>query len=93
MISPDREAIERAFDRVRVFPNFRPADRIWWLYLREAEQRWLEPNEHAGIPVAHDGVKAFPENLPDELTRWLALRSEIEHLIRSEIASLGTAQP
>ncbi len=78
------ERLRIAFDRIRDLPAFVPADRIWWLYLREAVQHWLEKHEHAGIRIAHDGVKAFPENLPDESQRWLALRSEVERLLKRE---------
>lgn len=81
MIPPEVEALARAFESIRRFPDFRPADRIWWLYLREAVQRWLEKHEDPGIRSAHDGVKAFPENLPDERARWLNLRAAVVELL------------
>lgn len=83
-MTAELEAIARTFEKVREKPCFHPGDRIWWLYLREAVQGWLERHEDAGIRAAHDGVKAFPENLPDEGPRWLALRAEVERLLNSE---------
>ncbi|MCM0001106.1 MAG: hypothetical protein NBV68_17165 [Erythrobacter sp.] len=71
-------------DRVRDLVDFYPGDRIWWLYVREAVQHWLEKHEDPAIRVAHDGVKAFPENLPDERTRWLTLRDQVQALLDRE---------
>lgn len=81
MIAPEVEGLARAFECIRRFPDFRPADRIWWLYLREAVQQWLEKHEEPAIRSAHDGVKAFPENLPDERRRWLDLRAAVVQVL------------
>jgi len=81
MIAPEVEDLARVIERISRFPDFRPADRIWWLYLREEVQRWLEKHEDAELRAAHDGVKAFPENLPNERARWLDLRLAVVHLI------------
>ncbi len=84
MTKPDLEALARTFERVRDMPDFRPGDRIWWLYLREAVQHWLERNEDPAIRAAHDSLKAFPENLRDERTRWLTLRDQVQALLERE---------
>ncbi len=76
------EQLRFAFDRLRAFPDFRPHQRIWWIYLRVAVERWLERNEDVAIRAAHDGIKAFPENLPDERTRWLDLRAAVAHVLQ-----------
>ena len=90
MITPEVEGLARAFESIRRFPDFRPADRIWWLYLREAVQQWLERHEDAAIRAAHDGVKAFPENLPDERARWLNLRAAVVEVLECYGPSLRT---
>lgn len=77
MIPPEVEDLARSFERIRRFTAFHPADRVWWLYLREGVQRWLEKNEDPALCSAHDGVKAFPENLPDEPARWRNLRTAV----------------
>lgn len=81
MTPPEGEDLARAFEPIRRFPDFHPADRIWWLYLRQGVERWLEKHEDAGIRAAHNSVKAFPENLPDERALWLDLRAAVVQVL------------
>lgn len=74
------EQLQFAFERVSAFTDFRPGERIWWIYLRVAAEQWLESNEDPAIRAAHSAVKAFPEHLPDERDRWLDLRAAVAAL-------------
>ncbi len=69
--------LRRTFDRVTGIEAFRPGDRIWWLYLREAVAQVLFHHHLAELRAAHDAVKAFPENLPNEAACWLRLRDAV----------------
>lgn len=73
--------LRRTFERVKDFQGFRPDQRVWWIYMRVAVERWLERNEDAQVRAAHDQIKAFPENLPDEAARWIALRNAVAAVI------------
>lgn len=80
----DFDALSRAYGRIRGLPDFHPGDRIWWFYLREAVQRWLERHEDADLRNALNGVKEFPEKLPDENSRWLDLRQAVENVLERQ---------
>jgi len=41
----DLEELHQRYVRVADFRFFDPSQRICWLYLREATERWLERNE------------------------------------------------
>jgi len=79
----DFDALRREFDRVNCFPGFDSSQRIWWIYLRAAVERWLERNEDPDIRAAYDQLKAFPENLPDEAARWMDLREAVGRVLAS----------
>jgi len=77
----DIDELHREYDRVKILTCFDSSQRIWWIYLREAVQRWLERNEDAAVRAAFDRVKAFPEDLPDEAARWLQLREAVKRVL------------
>jgi hypothetical protein len=68
------EALQREVERVNVFPGFDSSQRIWWIYLGAAVEKWLERIEDPEIRAAFDRLKTFPENLIDEAARWMDLR-------------------
>jgi hypothetical protein len=73
--------LHRKYARVADFRHFDPAQRIWWLYLREAAENWLERNEDPDIRAAYDRLKEFPEHLPNERAQWIALREAVARVI------------
>lgn len=87
----DWEELRREFDRVSTFPDFDPSQRIWWIYLRAAVEKWLERNEEPGVRAAFDRIKGFPEDLPDERARWLELRDAVGAALES--SSDASSQP
>lgn len=77
----DYESLRREFERVNVLLCFDASQRIWWIYLRAAVERWLERNDDPGVRAAYDRLKAFPENLPHEATRWIELREAVGRVL------------
>jgi len=77
----DLEELHQRYVRVADFRFFDPSQRIWWLYLREATERWLERNEDAEVRAAHIKLKNFPEHLPNERESWLELRAAVAKVI------------
>lgn len=45
----DFDALRREYERVNFFPGFDSSQRIWWIYLRAAVEKWLERNEDPEI--------------------------------------------
>jgi hypothetical protein len=80
----DWDDLRREYHRVSILLGFDNSQRIWWLYLRNAAERWLERNEDPAVRTAHDRLKNFPEHLPDEPDRWLALRQEVARVLAEE---------
>jgi len=74
--------------RVRIFLSFDRTQRIWWLYLREAVERWLLWNDDAVMRAACDRLSSCPEDMPDEGERWLDLRRAVEQMLaqKSELS-------
>lgn len=77
----DHDDLRREFERVNHLPFFDSTQRIWWIYLCGAAERWIEGNEDEAVRVAYDRLKAFPENLPDERKRWLELRAAVAEIL------------
>lgn len=78
---PDLDELRRTFTRIEAFPDFRPDQRIWWIYVRNAAIEVASRTELPSLQDACDLVKAFPENLPNERARWLALRDEVARVL------------
>jgi hypothetical protein len=78
---PDLEDLRRTWSRVEPMDDFRPGDRIWWIYLRNAAIEAASRNNLPGLQDVCDQLKAFPENLPNERGRWLALRDEVARVL------------
>jgi len=74
--------LHREYDRVRIFTCFDSSQRIWWIYLREAVEDWLERNEDAAVRAAFGRLKTSTEDLPDEGARWLELRNAVKRVIQ-----------
>ena len=77
----DLDELRRTFERVKDFADFRPDQRIWWIYVRNAA---IEVAARGAFPVlkaACDQLKAFPENVPNERARWLALRDAVADVL------------
>lgn len=76
------DALRRQYDRLQSFPDFRPQDRIWWIYLRaEVEQVVSRRRDLPELQAAYDRVKAFPENLPNERRCWHELRQAVARVL------------
>lgn len=80
----DFDDLRREFGRVSIFLCFDGTQRIWWIYLRAAAERWLERNEDQALRAAYDRLKAFPENLPDEAERWIDLRAAVKQVLERQ---------
>ena len=80
----DFDALRREFERVNFFPGFDSSQRIWWIYLRAAVEKWLERNEDPEIRASYDRLKEFPENLPNEAARWMDLRDAVGRVMRED---------
>lgn len=79
----DFDALRREFERVNFFPGFDSSQRIWWIYLRAAVEKWLERNEDPEVRAAYDRLKESPENLPNEAARWMDLREAVGKVLAS----------
>lgn len=77
------DGLRRQYDRLSAFPDFRPEDRIWWIYLRADVEKVVVHKDLPELQAAYDRVKAFPENLPDERARWLDLREQVGRALAS----------
>ncbi|MFO6447881.1 hypothetical protein ACLBKU_12110 [Erythrobacter sp. NE805] len=82
----DPDDLARQYTRVAAFSRFEPEQRIWWIYLRGAVERWFERrgNEDPRLREAYDRVKSFPEHLPDELQAWHQLREAVKEVLSRE---------
>jgi hypothetical protein len=77
----DLDELRRTYSRVEGLLNFYPADRIWWIYMRNAA---IEVAMRAHLPELKEAcelVKAFPENAPNERARWMTLRQAVARLL------------
>lgn len=83
----DLDDLHRKYARVADLRFFDPAQRIWWLYLREAAEKWLERNEDADVRAAYDRLKEFPEHLPNERARWIELRDAVANVVKGSSAT------
>lgn len=84
------EDLRRSFAKVEGLTDFRPGDRIWWLYLREAVEKVLFRHKLEELSAAHLAVKAFPENLPNERAAWLRVQEAVREAIERHDRSGGT---
>lgn len=77
----DWDELRREYHRVSILLCYDENQRIWWLYFRNATERWLERNEDQAVRAAYDKLKNFPEHLVNEKDRWLALRHEVGRVL------------
>lgn len=81
---PDLDELHRTFSRVADLPDFRPDQRIWWIYMRNAAIEVGARGQFPDLAAACDEVKAFPENVPNERAKWLELRRAVAAVLSFE---------
>lgn len=83
--------LRRATDRVSILGTFRPHQRIWWIYMREAVEKLLVSTELVELRAAHQLVKELPEHMPDEPDRWNGFKHGVDHVLEQHERPAGLA--
>lgn len=81
---PDLDDLRRAWSRVEGFTGFDPAQRIWWIYMRNAAIELTVRHPIPALEQACAPLKDMPERVVNEARHWLALREAVTLLLEQD---------
>lgn len=80
----DIAELRRTYTKIAAFDDFRPDQRIWWIYVRNVAIELASLAHYPALAAAVSPLKLFPENLPNERALWLKFRAAVADALSVE---------